>query len=189
MENRKAFWSLVIERLGIRFQRPFTRVADLSPGVETPRWLPGARLNIVESCFTAPPDSPAIIHQAEGAGLEVMSVGRTGGADDRVAVNLKRRGIRPGDALAMILPMSAECVAIYLGIIKAGGVVVGIADSLPPKEIATRLRLAQAAARCLRRMWWCEGAKRCRFTLSDGGRRAAGHRAARTDTGPELRRG
>ena len=46
----------------------------------------------------------------------------------------------------MILPMSAECVAIYLGIIKAGGVVVGIADSLPPKEIATRLRLAQTVA-------------------------------------------
>jgi len=37
-------------------------------------------------------------------------------------------------------------VAIYLGIIKAGGVVVGIADSFQPKEIANRLRLSHAAA-------------------------------------------
>jgi len=42
--------------------------------------------------------------------------------------------------------MTAEAVAIYLGIIKAGCVVVGIADSFRPKEISARLRLANAAA-------------------------------------------
>jgi len=44
------------------------------------------------------------------------------------------------------MPMTAEAVAIYLGIIKAGCIVVGIADSFRPKEIATRLRLATAVA-------------------------------------------
>jgi acetyl-CoA synthetase len=52
----------------------------------------------------------------------------------------------PGDALAILMPMTAECVAIYLGIIKAGCVAVSIADSFRPKEIARRLQLAGAAA-------------------------------------------
>ena len=118
VQNREMFWALVIERLGIRFQRPFGRVMDLSQGVETPRWLVDARLNIVESCFTAPADSPAIIHQAEGGELKVMTVAELAKLTDRVAANLRRRGFKPGDALAIIMPMTAEAVAIYLGIIK-----------------------------------------------------------------------
>ncbi len=146
VRNREAFWALAIERLRLRFQRPFSRVMDLSRGVETPRWLVDARLNIVESCFAALSDSPAILHQAEGGELATLSVGELRALTDRVAANLKRRGFQPGDALAIILPMTAESVAIYLGIIKAGCVVVGIADSFRPKEIAARLRLANAAA-------------------------------------------
>jgi len=144
--NREAFWALAIERLDIRFQRPFSRVMDLSLGVETPRWLPDARLNIVESCFAAASGSPAIIFQGEGGGLGVMSVGELEALTGRVASNLVRCGFKPGDALAIILPMTAESVAIYLGIIQAGCVVAGIADSFRPKEIATRLRLANAVA-------------------------------------------
>jgi acetyl-CoA synthetase len=64
VENRERFWALAIERLGIRLQKPFSRVMDLSRGVEEPRWLVDARLNIVESCFTAPADSCAIIHRS-----------------------------------------------------------------------------------------------------------------------------
>jgi acetyl-CoA synthetase len=146
VRNREAYWALAIERLGIRFRKPFSAVADLSQGAENPRWLVDARLNIVESCFQAPADSPAIIHQAEGGELRTMSVGELVELTDRVTGNLQRLGYRPGAALAIIMPMTAESVAIYLGIIKAGCVVVGIADSFQPKEIASRLRLSKAAA-------------------------------------------
>jgi acetyl-CoA synthetase len=144
--HREMFWALAVERLGIRFQRPFSRVVDLSAGVEAPRWLLDAQFNIVESCFTAPADSPAIIYQAEGGELNVMTVAELAELTDRVASSLKRRGFRVGDALAIVMPMTAASVAIYLGIIKAGCVVVGIADSFRPKEIALRLRLSQAMA-------------------------------------------
>ncbi len=143
-QNRAAFWDLAIERLGIRFQRRYSQVADFSGGLETPRWLVDARLNIVESCFAAPADSPAIIHQGQGGTLGTMSVAELAGLTDRVAANLNRRGFKTGDAAAIYMPMTAESVAIYLGIVKAGGVVVSIADSFRPKEIATRLRLARA---------------------------------------------
>ncbi len=144
VQHREEFWALAIERLGLRFQRSFSRVMDISQGVEEPRWLVDAQLNIVESCFAAPPDSPAIIHQAEGGERATMSVGELQALTERVAANLRRRGCQPGDALAIILPMTAEAAAIYLGIILAGCVVIGIADSFRPKEIAARLRLAKA---------------------------------------------
>ncbi len=144
--NREAYWALAIDRLGIRFQRPYSRVANLSGGVEAARWLVDARFNIVESCFAAPSNSPAIIHQAEGGKLEVTSVAELETLTGLVAANIRRHGFAVGDPLAIIMPMTAESVAIYLGIIKAGCVVVGIADSFRPKEIATRLRLADAVA-------------------------------------------
>ena len=144
-QNRESYWAAAIERLGIRCRIPSRRVLDLSEGIESPRWLPGARLNIVESCFSAPVDSPAIIARAEGGELKVVTVGALRSLTGRVAAGVERRGFRPGDALAIVMPMTVECVAIYLGILQAGCVAVSIADSFRPKEIATRLRLANAA--------------------------------------------
>jgi acetyl-CoA synthetase len=144
VRDRGAYWKLAIERLGICFEQPFSRVMELSRGIENPRCLVDARLNIVQSCFAAPADSPAIIYQAEDGPVAALSVGQLKALTARVASNLKRRGFRPGDTLAILMPMTVESVAAYLGIIQAGCIAVGIADSFQPKEIATRLRLAQA---------------------------------------------
>jgi acetyl-CoA synthetase len=146
VQHREKFWKLVIERLDIRLRQPFSQVMDLSGGVEAPRWLVGAQLNIVESCFNAPPNSPAIICQATDGRVKSMSVAELEALTKKVASNLERCGFKPGDSLAVIMPMTAEAVAIYLGIIAMGAVVVGIADSFQPREIAKRLTLAKAKA-------------------------------------------
>jgi len=146
VQHREEFWKLVIGRLDIRLRRPFSRVMDLSGGVESPCWLPDARLNIVESCFTAPPKSPAIIYQSEGGEIKSMSVEELEALSQNVAANLKRLGLSAGNPLAIIMPMTAEAVAIYLGIIMAGSIVVGIADSFQPREIAQRLKTSKARA-------------------------------------------
>jgi acetyl-CoA synthetase len=146
VRNREEYWGLALERLGIRFRRPPEGVVDLSAGVESPRWLPGAMLNIVESCFFAATDTPAIIHQAEGGGMKTMTYGELKTLVSRVTESLRQCGFQPGDALAILMPMTAEAVAIYLGIVAAGCAVVGIADSFRPPEIATRLRISNARA-------------------------------------------
>src|SRR5262249_34040601 len=53
VQRRDEYWKLAMERLGVLLRRPFDRVIDLSDGVEQPRWLSGAKYNIVESCFAA----------------------------------------------------------------------------------------------------------------------------------------
>ncbi len=140
VEHREAYWAQAIRRLDIRFQRPFSRVLDVAAG----RWLPDAGLNIVESCFSAPPDAAAVVYQSEGGSVQTMTVAELRSLVGRVAAGLAARGFRPGDALGVLMPMTVEAVGIYLGIIQAGCVVVGIADSFQPKEIDVRLRLAGA---------------------------------------------
>lgn len=144
--HREEYWEAAIDRLEIRFREKWRRLLDVSAGVEAARWLEGARMNIVESCFSAPPGSTAIVHQAEGGPLQTMTVAELASLTDRVAGSLRARGFRPGDALAIIMPLTPLSVAIYLGIIKAGCVVVSIPDSFQPPEIRVRLRLGGAVA-------------------------------------------
>ena len=141
--DRSGFWDTTIQRLGVMFDRQPTATLDLVDGVESPAWLPGARLNIVQSCFASDPGSPAIIFQTEGGDISTVSYGELDSLSNRVACALADGGFAKGDRVAIAMPMTVEAVAAYLGIGKAGGVVVSIADSFSPQEIATRLRISQ----------------------------------------------
>ncbi len=142
--HRADFWRLMIEQLGIQFHRKFSKVVDLSKGDEFPKWLVDARLNIVESCFNTPSDTTAIVFQSEGSTLSRMTYGELNALTNRVANGLTEAGFQPGDPIAVNMPMHAESVPVYLGIIKAGCVVISIADSFAPDEIQMRLRIANA---------------------------------------------
>ena len=142
--HREGFWRLMIEKLGIQFHRKFSEVVDLSKGDEFPKWLVDAQLNIVESCFNAPSDATAIVFQSEGSALSTMTYGELNALINRVANGLANAGFQPGDPIALNMSMHPESVAVYLGIIKAGCVVIAIADSFAPDEIQMRLRIANA---------------------------------------------
>ena len=143
--RRMEFWGHLARRLRIRFARPWLAVADLSD-LRAPRWFPGARLNIAESCFNAPAEAVAIVHQAEEGAPAAVSYGELRALANRVANGLYAAGYQPGDRIALDLPMTARSVAIYLGIVLAGCTAVGIADSFAAAEIGVRLRITGARA-------------------------------------------
>ncbi|MDZ8055777.1 MAG: AMP-binding protein [Aulosira sp. ZfuVER01] len=145
-QHRGEFWEMMIQRLCIRLHKPYTTIVDLSQGVESPQWLVDAQLNIVESCFLADENAIAIIFQEEGSTLSTLTYKELHSLTNRVANGLVTAGFVPGDAIAIAMPMTAESVAIYLGIIKAGCVVVSIADSFAAAEIAMRLHISEAKA-------------------------------------------
>jgi acetyl-CoA synthetase len=144
--QRGAFWESFVQEVGIRFAQPFAQVYDRSAPVRSPRWFVRGKLNIVDSCFLAPSDQPAILHQREGESIRTMTAGELRTLTNRVSNGLIRAGFRPGDAVAIDMPMNAAAVAIYLGLVQAGLVAVSIADSLAPEEVAVRLKLADAKA-------------------------------------------
>ena len=63
-----------------------------------------------------------------------------------VAYALETLGLGKGSAIAIDMPMDVNSVVIYLAIVLAGYVIVSIADSFAPSEIATRLRISKAKA-------------------------------------------
>jgi acetyl-CoA synthetase len=141
--ERERFWEMIIDRLGIRFEKRYGLVGDMSDA-ESPRWLVDAELNIADSCFRSPEDAPAIAHQEEGSPIATVTYGELESLSNRVANGLAEKGYRPGDAIACCMPMTAESVAVYIGIVRAGCAVVSIADSFAPDEVEKRLRIADA---------------------------------------------
>jgi acetyl-CoA synthetase len=144
VENRPEFWRQAIEKLGIVFSRPPTEILDESQGTAKAAWFTDAQLNIVDSCFQAPEEEIAIVAQNPAGAIRQVTYGQLRRQANRVSNSLVDAGCKFGDAIAVVLPMTAWSVPIYLGIVQAGCVVVSIADSFAPPEIASRLQISGA---------------------------------------------
>ena len=145
VQDRPAFWAHTLQRLGVVFTRPPDTILDLAGGVRQPRWLPGAEMNIVDSCFTADRDRPAVFTPgADDDSLSTITYGELECLVNRLANGLVDRGLAPDRAIALYMPLSLECVTAYLAIIRAGSRVVSIADSFPAAEVRSRMAIAGA---------------------------------------------
>ena len=145
VRNKPRFWQHVLDRLGIVFTKPPETILDIANGVEQPRWFSGAEMNIIDSCFTAAADKPAIISRSEDNEiLSVITYGELERLVNRIANGIRDLGIEPETPIALYMPMTVECVAVYLGIIRARCVAVSIADSFSAIEVNTRMLIAGA---------------------------------------------
>ncbi len=141
IEEREKFWDKTIKNLDIQFTQKYTSIHDLSQGVTKPKWLPNAKLNIVDSCFQNKTNATAIIYQKEGGKIEKISQENLEKLVNKIANSLVKQGLHQGDFIAIDMPMTVEAVAIYLAGIKAGIPVATVADSFTPNEIEVRLQI------------------------------------------------
>lgn len=79
-------------------------------------------------------DQPALRYKFAGAWHD-MTYGALWELSDRVAAGLIKIGFNVGDHAALLAPSSPQWVAAYLGILKAGGVVVPIDKELKAAEL------------------------------------------------------
>ncbi len=142
--SREAYWSYVLRRLSIPLRKDADRLLDASSPT-APVWFPGARMNIVESCFAAGDETTAIVYSDGTDSLQTTTVGALRNLVGQIACSLTVTGIQPGDRIGVILPMTPMAVAIYLGIIAAGATVVCIPESFAAPEMEVRLRVADVA--------------------------------------------
>ncbi len=141
--ERAEFWDYTAGRLGIRMAQPPTDILGDGGTPEYPDWFSGARLNIAESCLGAPADAIAVRQQQNDL-FRNITYGELQRLVSRAANGFSNLGIGADDRVAIAMPMNLEAVVAYLGIVFTGAVVVSIADSFAPHEIATRLRIGQA---------------------------------------------
>lgn len=145
VEHYPDYWRKMCSLLNIQFDTPYTHVVDLSHGIEKPHWFPEAKLNIANSCFQQVKRKElALIFQTEQGKIHKLSYEELDRESNRIANSLLKQA-KTGDRIGLIMPMTIEAVALYLGIVKAGCVVVPIPDSFSAKEIETRLKMVEVS--------------------------------------------
>ncbi|XAR51262.1 Acetate--CoA ligase [Bertholletia excelsa] len=153
VSNPEVYWKCVLDELCISFSVPPRCILQEDPSSPGGQWLPGAHLSCVKNCLSVNNkrtlDDIMVIWRDEGE--DELPVKRMTLMELRievwlVAYALETLGLDKGSAIAIDMPMDVNSVVIYLAIILAGYVVVSIADSFAPSEIATRLRISEAKA-------------------------------------------
>ncbi|MEI7816577.1 MAG: AMP-binding protein, partial [Desulfuromonadales bacterium] len=79
-------------------------------------------------------DQPALLFKLAGT-WQHMTYGALWELSDRIAAGMIKSGFNAGDHAALLAPSSPQWVAAYLGILKAGGVVVPIDKELKAAEL------------------------------------------------------
>ncbi|MFC2046145.1 AMP-binding protein, partial [Chloroflexota bacterium] len=145
------FWGAVFEDLGIEFYEPYTKVVDLSKGIQWPTWCVGGKLNIVHNCLdkwmgTPTQNRVAIRWEGEEGTVRLFTYRDLYREVNRVASALRAGGLGKGDAIGLFMPMVPEIVVAFLAIAKIGGVILPLFSGYGPGAVATRLADAGAKA-------------------------------------------
>jgi acyl-CoA synthetase len=97
---------------------------------------------LIEQAMAAHPDKTAV-RDASGASLTYAQMWRRAGG---IAAFLSRRGVAKGDIVTVTLPNWCETVAVFLGIMRAGGVVNPVPTTYGRADIAYVLAKCQSKA-------------------------------------------
>nr|MBN1229421.1 AMP-binding protein [Anaerolineae bacterium] len=89
------------------------------------------------------PDNTACISSADlplfGRKHAEITYRELGDLSDRLAAGLAAMGVKKGDRVALHFANSTQFIIGFFGISKAGGIVVAINPTFPPKKIAEQL--------------------------------------------------
>ncbi|WP_036565066.1 AMP-binding protein [Nocardioides halotolerans] len=145
-----AFWDVVVDDLEIPFRVPFSRVLDLSAGIERPEWFVGGVLNAYDACLgkwvQRTPDRPAVVHESEDGAVRSLTYRELDDLVARLRGALRTRGIGPGDSVALYVPMTTEAVVATYAVASLGAVLVPLFSGFAPGAIASRVQDAGARA-------------------------------------------
>jgi acetyl-CoA synthetase len=138
------FWRAVLDDLGIEFYEPFSRVIDLSPGIARPSWCVGGRMNIVHNCLerwmgTPTEHRPALHWEGEEGTTRSLTYEELLREVNRAAGGLRALGVKPGDRVALFMPMCPELVVAFFAVIKIGGIVLPLFSGYGAEAVTTRL--------------------------------------------------
>jgi acetyl-CoA synthetase len=139
------FWPEACADLGVTFSTPPQGVADESGGREFPRWFPGARINVADSCVfqhAAAPyaDKPAVVYESDRGDREELSYRQLGAQVERFAASLRGLGVAKGDRVALFMPPMPEAAVAFMACAKIGAIAVPAFSGYGADALAARLR-------------------------------------------------
>src|SRR5262245_10517557 len=142
------FWPLVLEDLDLEFSTPFERVYDDSRGPEWTTWFVGGRLSLAHNCVhrwaERRPAAVAAIGLREDGGRSELTWSELSREVTRLAERLVALGVRPGDRVAIYLPMSPEVAVASHACAHVGAIQVPIFSGFAAPAVAHLLQVSEA---------------------------------------------
>src|SRR3989344_4991068 len=122
--NREQFWVSVMEFNEILYSKKWEVVIENPKDMIKSRWFVGAKLNFAENLLRHKNEKPAIIYQNEklSAPIITWTYKRLFEEVARLAVSLKKLGVKDGDYVVGYLPNIPEAIAAMLASASIGAV-------------------------------------------------------------------
>jgi acetyl-CoA synthetase len=144
-----AFWRATVDEIGVEWFAPFTRVVDLSNGLQWPQWFPEGKLNLAHNAVwrhlkTARANQSAIIWEGEDGAVVRLTYAQLAREVARAADALRKLGVSRGDRVGLFLPMLPETAIAALAIAFIGAIFVPIFSGYGAEAAAVRLSDSQA---------------------------------------------
>lgn len=145
------FTDAVLKFLDIQFYEPYSRVVDLSEGIQFPEWCVGGVMNIVHNCVdkyqgTVTNNRPAVVWEGEEGETKTLTYRELYTQVNKAANALRSLGLGKGDAIGLYMPMTPEIVVAMLAVAKIGGIILPLFSGYGAGAVVTRLVDADAKA-------------------------------------------
>ncbi len=138
------YWEQALADLDLEWQKPWSRVMDLSKGKAWPAWFPDAEFNYVVSALDRQTDGPianqaAVIWEGDDETTLTLTFRELGAMADQFAHVLHDLGVGHGDKVGIFMPMIPEVVAATLACGKLGAIYVPLFSGYGEESIVSRL--------------------------------------------------
>ncbi|MFK7923004.1 MAG: acetoacetate--CoA ligase [Bacteroidia bacterium] len=124
VDNIEAFWESIWQFFAVKSHSPYQQVLQRpEEGMIGTKWFEGATLNYAEHVFrNATTDHPAIIFQAEGRDLDIISWAELERRVNGLANWMRKAGIEKGDRVVAYLPNIPQAVVGFLAANSLGAI-------------------------------------------------------------------
>ena len=146
-DDPEGFWGKAAEEL--RWSKKWERVLDWEP--PTFRWYRGGRSNLAYNCLdhhvaSGRGAATALITENERGETRTFTYAELLADAKRVSAALRGLGIGKGDRVAIYMPTCAEAIALMLGAVRIGAVIIVVFAGFGSGALGERIRLAGAKA-------------------------------------------
>ncbi|MBL8089617.1 MAG: AMP-binding protein, partial [Anaerolineales bacterium] len=153
------FTDSVLKFLDIQFYEPYSKVVDLSEGIQFPKWCVDGKMNIVHNCVdkwaTVNGQRSAVIFEGEEGITRTLTYEQLSKEVNKTANALRSLSLGKGDAIGIFMPMTPEIVIALLAIAKIGGIILPLFSGYGAGAIVSRMNDAEAKV-----LFACDGAFR-----------------------------
>lgn len=145
------FTDAVLKFLDIQFYEPYSKVVDLSEGIQFPKWCADGKMNIVHNCVdkwqsSVIADQLSVVWEGEERVTKSLTYKELYKEVNKAANALRSLGLGKGDAIGIFMPMTPEIVIALLAIAKIGGIILPLFSGYGAGAIVSRLADANAKA-------------------------------------------